>query len=188
VHQWIVDPLDGTTNFLHGVPHYAVSIACLIDGRAELGLIYDPTRNEMFRASRGRGAYLERTRMRVSGCRMLSKALVGSGFLLAEVGGELKSYLATVEQVMVGSRSFRRSGSAALDLAYVAAGRLDAFWQPGLKIWDLAAGALLVQEAGGMVSDFSGQQDYMRTGRIIAATPGCHQALKEIVDAHGVSS
>jgi myo-inositol-1(or 4)-monophosphatase len=167
---WIIDPLDGTTNFIHGFPHYCVSVAVQHRGRTEHAVVYDPAKNELFTASRGRGAFLNDRRIRVSRCRNLGEALVGTGFPFKELL-RLEQYMRQLQTLMTSSAGVRRAGSAALDLAYVAAGRLDAFWEMGLSAWDMAAGALLIQEAGGLVGDFSGEADYLQSGDIAAATP-----------------
>src|SRR3954451_20903560 len=152
-HRWIVDPLDGTTNFLHGIPHFAISIGLERDGEIVAGVIYDPTRDEMFWAEKGIGAYLNDRRLRVSGRRRLGEALIATGIPFREHGNH-PDYLAGLAAIMVETSGVRRFGSAALDLAYVAAGRYDGFWEVGLQPWDIAAGLLLVREAGGYVTDF----------------------------------
>jgi len=167
---WIVDPLDGTTNFIHGFPQYCVSVAVQHRGATEHAVVYDPAKNELFTASRGRGAFLNDRRIRVSRCRRLEDALVGTGFPFKELS-RIDPYLRQLRKLMTGSAGVRRAGAAALDLAYVAAGRLDAFWEMGLSAWDMAAGALLIQEAGGLVGDFSGEPDYLESGDIAAGTP-----------------
>src|SRR6202030_454052 len=164
-HRWIVDPLDGTTNFLHGIPHFAISIALERDGEIVAGVIYEPIRNEMYWAEKGLGAFLNDRRLRVSGRRQLGDALIGTGMPFAE-RGDAAAYLATLAAVMPATAGVRRAGAAALDLAYVAAGRLDGFWEFGLQPWDIAAGLLLVREAGGYVSDLSGGQTMMTSGDI----------------------
>lgn len=178
-YQWIIDPLDGTTNFLHGFPQFAVSIAVKHKGRLEHAVIYDPTRQELFTASRGAGAVLNDRRLRVSGRKGLKGALLGTGFPFKQQD-DLDTYLATFRALFPMTAGIRRPGSAALDLAYVAAGRLDGFWEVGLNPWDMAAGALLVQEAGGLVGDFSGGDNYMQTGNVVAGNP---KVFKEILQA-----
>jgi len=168
--RWIIDPLDGTTNFIHGFPQYCVSIAVEQRGRVAHAVVYDPTKNELFTASQGRGAFLNDRRMRVTKCAHLREALVGTGFPFKELS-RMDRYLRQLEGIMRGSAGIRRAGSAALVLAYVACGRLDGFWEMGLAPWDMAAGALLIGEAGGLVGDFAGGQDYLATGDIAAATP-----------------
>ena len=156
-YQWIIDPLDGTTNFIRGVPHFAVSIACKYRGRLEHAVILDPTRQEEFTASRGRGAALNGRRLRVSSRKSLDGALLGTGFPFRDSQlDNLDNYLGMFRSLVGQTAGIRRAGAASLDLAYVAAGRFDAFWEFGLSEWDMAAGALLIQEAGGLVSDFSG--------------------------------
>jgi len=167
---WIIDPLDGTTNFIHGFPQYCVSIAVQHAGKPAHAVIYDPTKNELFTASRGRGAFLNERRIRVSRCRRLEDALVGTGFPFRELG-RLDPYMKQLGRMMGSCAGVRRAGAAALDLAYVAAARLDAFWEMGLSPWDMAAGALLIQEAGGLVGDFSGDAGYLQSGDIAAGTP-----------------
>jgi len=177
-YLWIIDPLDGTTNFIHGFPQYAVSIAVQRRGALEHAVVYDPTKNELFTASKGRGAFLNDRRIRVSKCLKLGDALVGTGFPFKELG-RLDLYLKQLQVFMSKSSGVRRAGAAALDLAYVACGRLDAFWELGLAPWDMAAGALLIQEAGGLVADMTGEQDFMSTGDVVAATPKIFPAVLE---------
>jgi myo-inositol-1(or 4)-monophosphatase len=169
-YLWIIDPLDGTTNFIHGFPHYCVSIGVQHKGTMTQAVVFDPTRNELFTASRGRGAFLNDRRIRVTKCLGLANALLGTGFPPKE-RPRLDTFLAQLKIVMTSSQGMRRAGSAALDLAYVAAGRLDGFWEMGLSKWDIAAGSLLVVEAGGLVGDFQGETTYMDSGDIVAATP-----------------
>ena len=169
-YRWIIDPLDGTTNFIHGFPQYCVSIALQHRGAIEHGVVYDPAKNELFTASKGRGAFLDDRRIRVTKCANLKDALVGTGFPFKEMS-RLDLYFRQLREVMQTSSGVRRAGAAALDLAYVAAGRLDAFWELGLAPWDMAAGALLIQEAGGMVGDLSGDAGWLEGGDIAAATP-----------------
>jgi len=167
---WIIDPLDGTTNFIHGFPQYCVSIAVQHASKPAHAVVYDPSKNELFTASRGRGAFLNDRRIRVSRCRRLEDALVGTGFPFRELG-RLDLYMKQLGKILGSSSGVRRAGAAALDLAYVAAGRLDAFWEMGLSPWDMAAGALLIQEAGGLVGDFAGDAHYLESGDIAAGTP-----------------
>lgn len=169
-YRWVIDPLDGTTNFIHGFPQYCVSIALEHKGILTQAVVYDPAKNELFTASRGRGAFLDDRRMRVSKCTQLRDALVGTGFPFKEME-QLERYLRQLRTLMCESSGVRRAGAAALDLAYVAAGRLDAFWEMGLSPWDMAAGALLIQEAGGLVSDLEGKAEFLARGEIAAATP-----------------
>ncbi|OGA72175.1 MAG: inositol monophosphatase [Betaproteobacteria bacterium RIFCSPLOWO2_12_FULL_65_14] len=177
-YVWIIDPLDGTTNFIHGFPQYCVSIGVQHRGALAHAVVYDPGRNELFTASRGGGAFLNDRRIRVSKCTHLKDALVGTGFPFKELS-RLDLYAKQLRTLMQGSAGVRRAGAAALDFAYVACGRLDAFWEMGLSAWDMAAGSLLVQEAGGLVGDLAGEQSYMRSGDVCAATPRVFPALLE---------
>jgi len=182
-YQWIIDPLDGTTNFLHGFPHFAVSIALRVRGRLEQAVVYDPVRQELFTASRGSGAQLNDRRIRVSKRRGLDGALLGTGFPF-KMQQHLDAYLGTFRALFPMTAGIRRPGSAALDLAYVAAGRLDGFWEIGLSPWDSAAGALLIQEAGGLVSDFSGGNAYLETGNVVAGNPKVFKAILQAIRPH----
>ena len=177
-HVWIIDPLDGTTNFIHGFPQYCVSIGIKSRGALAHAVIYDPARNELFTASKGRGAFLNDRRIRVSALARFGDALVGTGFPFKEVT-RLELYTRQLQTMMKTCAGVRRAGAAALDLAYVACGRLDAFWELGLSPWDMAGGALLIQEAGGLVGDLNGDQGYMQSGDIAAATPKVFTALLE---------
>lgn len=173
---WIIDPLDGTTNFLHGFPFYCISIAVKVKNRIEHAVVYDPVRHECFSASRGRGAQLNDRRIRVSKQTALSASLLSSGFptrnpTLAQ------RYLPTFEAMIGKCAGMRRTGSAALDLAYVASGRLDGFWEFGLRPWDVAAGSLLIKEAGGLISDLNGGEDYINQGDVIAGNPKIFKSL-----------
>ena len=167
-YLWIIDPLDGTTNFLHGVPQYCVSIGCQQKGVLRHGVVFDPNRNELFTASKGTGAFLNDRRIRVSGVDKLEAALMGTGFPYREVG-QLDDYMRMMKNMIINTSGIRRPGAAALDLAWVAAGRFDGFWEMGLSAWDMAAGALLVREAGGLVGDFAGEERFMDSGRIVAS-------------------
>lgn len=167
---WIIDPLDGTTNFLHNFPHFAISIAVEHRSQTVHGVIFDPVRQELFTASRGDGAQLDNRRIRVSRKSDLATALLGTGFPFRELS-HLDGYLSTLRAFMPNCAGIRRAGSAALDLAYVAAGRLDGFWEFGLKRWDIAAGALIIHEAGGFVSDPMGGESYLACGDIVAGNP-----------------
>ncbi len=167
---WIVDPLDGTTNYLHNFPHFAVSIALEYKGRLDQAVIYDPFKQELFSASRGKGAQLNNRKIRVSSQKTLDGALLGTGFPFRS-DYEIETFLESFRSLYPKIAGIRRAGSAALDLAYVACGRLDGFWEYNLKPWDIAAGALLVQEAGGINSEISGATDFMESGNIIAANP-----------------
>ncbi len=173
---WIIDPLDGTHNYLHGFPFYAVSIAVKIKGRIEHAVVYDPLRHECFSATRGRGARLNDRRMRVSKQTVLSAALLGTGFSFRDPN-LAKRYLPTFETMFGSCSGLRRTGSAVLDLAYVACGRLDGFWEFGLKPWDIAAGSLLIQEAGGLISDLQGGEEFMRLGDVVAGPPKVFKSL-----------
>lgn len=182
-YQWIIDPLDGTTNFLHGFPQFAVSIGVRHKGRLEHAVIYDPMRQELFTASRGGGAQLNDRRLRVTPRKGLEGALLGTGFPFKQQQ-HLDAYLATFKALFPMTAGIRRPGSAALDLAYVAAGRLDGFWEIGLSPWDMAAGALLVQEAGGLISDFSGGDAYLDTGNVVAGNPKVFKAILQKIRPH----
>jgi myo-inositol-1(or 4)-monophosphatase len=179
-HRWIVDPLDGITNFLHGIPHFAISIGVERDGEIVAGVVYEPTRDEMFWAEKGAGAYLNDRRLRVSARRQLADAVIGTGLPFRERGDHPK-YLATLARVMATTSGVRRFGAAALDLAYVAAGRFDGFWEFGLLPWDIAAGLLLVREAGGFVSDLGGGQSMMTSGDVLAANGHLHLPLAGMI-------
>src|SRR5229473_5781864 len=179
-HRWIVDPLDGTTNFLHGIPHFAISIALERDGEIVAGIVYEPTRDEMFWAEKGIGAYLNDRRIRASARRHLADALIGTG-LPFRGHGDHPSYIATLSRVVAATSGVRRLGAAALDLAYVAAGRYDGFWEFGLSPWDIAAGLLLVREAGGFVSDLAGGQTMMTSGDVLAANGHLHLPLAALI-------
>ncbi|MFZ0468725.1 MAG: inositol-1-monophosphatase [Thiogranum sp.] len=180
---WIIDPLDGTTNFLHGFPQYAVSIALQHKGRLEQAVIYDPMRQELFTASRGGGAQLDNRRIRVSKQTVLEGALLGTGFPYKDQQ-HLGTYLEMFKALIADSAGIRRPGSAALDLAYVAAGRFDGFWEFGLNPWDMAAGVLLVREAGGLVGDLAGGHDFMKNGNIVAAAPKLFAAMLREIRPH----
>lgn len=177
---WIIDPLDGTTNYLHGFPFFCVSIAVQIKNRIEHGVVYDPIRHEWFVATRGSGARLNDRRLRVSKQTQLGAALLGTGLPFRDVA-LAKRFMPTFEAMFGKCAGVRRSGSAALDLAYVASGRLDGFWEFGLKPWDIAAGTLLIQESGGMVCDLDGGEDFLHQGDIIAATPKLFKSLVQIL-------
>jgi myo-inositol-1(or 4)-monophosphatase len=166
-YVWVIDPLDGTTNFLHGFPQYCVSIGLLHKGKAEQAVVYDPNRNELFTATKGAGAFLNDRRIRVSRTDKLPDALLGTGFPFKELE-HVDEYIRGMRNLMKICSGIRRPGAAALDLAWVAAGRTDGFWEMGLSPWDMCAGALLVREAGGLVGDFDGEGRYMESGRIVA--------------------
>ena len=177
---WIIDPLDGTRNYIQGFPHYSVSIALQMKGRLEHAVVYDPVRKEMFTASRGQGAFLNNRRIRVSARNQITHALLGTGFPFHKKE-LLQDYLKTFETLFHQCGSIRRAGSAALDLAYVAAGRLDGFWEFQLQPWDIAAGILLIKEAGGMLTDFKGGENYFKSGNIIAANPKIIKILNKYI-------
>lgn len=180
---WIIDPLDGTTNFIHGFPQYAVSIALKYKDRIEIGVVYDPLREELFTAKRGGGAMLNNRRLRVTALTSMKGALIGTGFPF-KVPQHLDAYLNMFRAITIDSAGIRRAGSAALDLAYLAAGRLDAFWEIELKEWDMAAGILLVKEAGGVATDFSFKDDYLASGNLIAGSPRMHQLMYQLIEPH----
>ena len=182
-YQWIIDPLDGTTNYLHGFPQFAISIAPAHRGRLESAVVYDPLRDEMYTADRGAGALLNDRRLRVSEQKSLHGALIGTGFPFRQPQ-HLDAYLEMFKAVHRDTAGIRRPGSAALDLAYVAAGRLDGFWEIGLSPWDMAAGILLVREAGGLVGDFAGGHRFLETSNIVAAAPKVFPALLKAIRPH----
>ncbi len=181
--QWIIDPLDGTTNFLHGFPQYAISIALLVKGQLDQAVVYDPTRNELFTASKGSGAFLNDRRIRVSKRTKLAESLIGTGFPYRDFT-HLDAYTGMFRDVVQKSSGLRRPGSAALDLAWVASGRLDGFFEIGLNPWDIAAGCLLIKEAGGLVSDFTGEDGYLKSGHVVAGTPKVFAQLLQTVQPH----
>jgi myo-inositol-1(or 4)-monophosphatase len=178
--EWIIDPLDGTTNFLHGHPHFCVSLGVRQNGRMKHAVIFDPLRQELFTASKNSGAQLNNRRIRVSGKAALEESLVGTGFPLRNID-RLDGSLRILRAVLPKVSDVKVSGSAALDLAYLACGRLDGYWEAGLHPWDTAAGSLLVREAGGLVADFDGDQDYLETGNIVASNPRMFNELMSIV-------
>ena len=182
-YMWIIDPLDGTTNFLHGFPQFAVSIAVKHKDVLEHAVVYDPLRQEMFTATRGSGARLNNRRMRVTNQISLKGALLGTGFPFKKQQF-LDTYLAMFRSIFTGAAGVRRAGSAALDLAYVADGRLDGFWEIGLREWDMAAGILLITEAGGIVSDFRNGDAFLSEGNIIAGNPKIHQLILDTITPH----
>ena len=182
-YQWIIDPLDGTTNFIQGIPHFAVSIACTRRGRLEHAVVYDPVRREEFTASRGAGAQCNGRRIRVRKAYNKDTALFATGIPFGgcnETG--MDAFLSVIKTLSPGSAGVRRCGAASLDLAYTAAGRYDAFWEIGLKPWDMAAGALLVLEAGGLVSDYRGDNNYLDTGHIVTASPKAFKPVLQTVN------
>ena len=182
--RFIVDPLDGTTNFIHGYPFFSVSIAYQDAGAIQQGVVFDPSRDEMFSAGRGEGTTLNGTAIRVSGREDLSGSLLVTGFPFKELA-RLDEYLEGFRRLLKVSAGVRRDGSAALDLAWVAAGRSDGFWEMGLSPWDVAAGGLLVAEAGGQVSDYQGGDDWLEGRSIVAATKGLHTAMRRAVTGTG---
>ena len=181
--NWIIDPLDGTTNFIHGFPQYAVSIAQTKNGVLEHAVVFDPNANELFTASRGSGAFLNDRRIRVSRRTRLNEALIGTGFPFRQFDN-VDAYLAMFKELTQKTAGIRRPGAAALDLAYVAAGRLDGFWEMGLSPWDMAAGVLLIQEAGGLVSDLSGEGNHLTTGNVVAGAPKIFGQLLPIIQSY----
>ncbi|MEZ5613883.1 MAG: inositol monophosphatase family protein [Rhodocyclaceae bacterium] len=182
-HVWIIDPLDGTTNFIHGFPQYAISIAQQHKGVLQHAVVYDPTRNELFTASKGAGAYLNDRRIRVTGRARMNEALIGTGFPFRYFE-HVDAYLGIFRDMMHKTAGVRRPGAAALDLAWVAAGRIDGFWELGLSPWDMAAGALLITEAGGLVGDLAGEQNYLETGNIVGGNPKVFVQLLQIIAPH----
>lgn len=184
-HRWIVDPLDGTSNFLHGIPHFCISIAYAHRGVVQSGVVYDPVRKEMFMAARGKGAQLNETRIRTTNRATLSGAMIANGRTPQVDDNRPNRDLSGALQVLAQKEAItRRMGAAALDLAYVACGRFDGFFEHELQLWDIAAGALIVQEAGGLVSDFSGAQTHEQTGNIVAGSLKVFKPLLKIVNAH----
>jgi myo-inositol-1(or 4)-monophosphatase len=182
-YQWIIDPLDGTTNYIHGFPQYAISIALAYKGQVQQALVYDTLRNEMFTASKGGGAFLNERRIRVSKCLKLEDALIGTGFPYRSFE-HIDAYLGILKELMQKTSGIRRPGAASLDLAYIACGRLDGFWEFGLSPWDIAGGALLISEAGGLISDLAGNESYLDTGNVIAGTPKVFAQLLQIADGY----
>ncbi len=183
-HLWVIDPLDGTTNFLHGFPQYCVSIGLLVKGVPTQGVIYDPNRDELFTATRGVGAYLNDRRIRVSKTDRMEAALMGTGFPFREVSN-LDDYIRMMRNVMLATSGIRRPGAAALDLAWVAAGRIDGFWEIGLSPWDMAAGALLVREAGGLIGDLDGNDKFLESGRVVASNAKLFSAILQTLKQKG---
>ena len=177
---WIIDPLDGTTNFIHGLPIYCVSIALAVKGKVEQAVVYDPTRNDLFTATKGRGAFLNDRRLRVSKRTELQQALVSTGFPYRQ-GDSFHQYLSLMGEIMQRTAGLRRPGAAALDLAYVAAGYTDAFFEIGLQPWDVAAGSLLVTEAGGLVGNFTGESDFLEQGECLAGNPKIYGHMVSLV-------
>lgn len=176
-YLWIIDPLDGTRNFIHGFPHFAVSIAISYKGMIQQGVIYDPVRQELFTAARGKGAQLNDRRIRVSKNHQLEECLLGTGFPYRHSPESIDAYNRSLQAVLPICGDVRRAGAATLDLAYVACGRLDGFWEMGLKPWDLAAGCLMIKEAGGIVTEFNGAEEYLKSGNVVAGNPKILKAL-----------
>jgi myo-inositol-1(or 4)-monophosphatase len=179
-YVWIIDPLDGTTNFLHGFPMYAVSIALAHRGAVQQAVVYDPTRNDLFFASKGRGAFLNDRRLRVSKRLRIAESLIGTGFPFRK-GDNFKRYLKMFEEVMHSCAGLRRPGAAALDLCYVAAGYYDGFFETGLSPWDVAAGSLMITEAGGLIGNFTGESDYLYQREVVAGNPKVYGQLVQIL-------
>ena len=179
--QWIIDPLDGTTNFMHGFPVFSVSIAVMEDGELQHGVVYDPLRQEIFSASRGQGAQLDGRKIRVSKQSSLRGALIATGFPYRMAEEHIDLYLGMLRKVMLETAGVRRPGSAALDLCYLAAGRVDGFWELGLSKWDIAAGALIIREAGGRISDFRGTDAFLESGNVVGGTPKVYAGLSKLL-------
>ncbi|MDP2560560.1 inositol-1-monophosphatase [Psychrobium sp. 1_MG-2023] len=182
-YQWIVDPLDGTTNFIKGIPHFAVSIALQVNGKTEQAVVFDPIRDELFTATRGQGCQFNSYRTRVTKAKDLKGTVIATGFPF-KVKHYKETYLAIFSDMFDDTADMRRAGSAALDLAHVAAGRLDGFWEIGLKPWDTAAGELLVKEAGGIVTDFTGGHGYVASGNIVVGNPKVVKAMLSKMRPH----
>lgn len=182
-YQWIIDPLDGTTNFIHGFQYYCVSIALLYRNIVTQTVVYDPTRNDLFTASRGRGAFLNDRRIRVSRRDRLVNGLIGTGFPFRETGG-LDAYCRLFTEMTNACAGLRRPGAAALDLANVAAGRLDGFFEQGISAWDIAAGNLLVTEAGGLIGNYTGDSDFLQIGEVVAANPKIYAQMVPLLSKY----
>mgnify|MGYP001304696964 FL=1 len=175
-NRFIIDPIDGTTNFLHGNPNFAISIAAEIEGRLEAGIVYCPIYDELFFAERGKGAYLNDRRLRIAKRKRLSEALVVTG--IPHLGrGNTEQFINEIKQIMPEVSGIRRSGSAALDIAWVAAGRYDAYWEKGLSLWDIAAGIVIIREAGGVITGFDGDESDLFNGNVVAGNDNIHEAL-----------
>lgn len=179
-YVWVIDPLDGTTNFLHGFPVFCVSVALLHNGRPEHAAVYDPMRQELFTASRGTGAQLDGRKIRVSQNKNMERALIGTGFPYRDSNLAFDPYMEMFKKALQNTAGVRRPGAAALDLCYVAAGRFDGFWETGLKSWDMAAGALIIREAGGIVSGLDGSENYLETGHVLAGSPKIYTGLARL--------
>ncbi|WP_119155729.1 inositol monophosphatase family protein [Caldimonas tepidiphila] len=182
-YVWIIDPLDGTTNFIHGFPVYAVSIALAFRGKIEQAVVYDPARNDLFYATKGRGAYLNDKRIRVSKRTRMLECLIGTGFPFRK-GDNFKRYLKMFEEVSQACAGLRRPGAAALDLCYVAAGWYDGFFETGLQPWDIAAGSLIITEAGGLIGNFTGESDYLYQREVVAGNPRIYGQLVQILSPY----
>ncbi len=178
--MWVVDPLDGTINYMSSLPIFSVSVAFMVDGMVEVGVVLDPTRDELFHAVRGKGAFCNGRPIRVNEPSDLTRSVVITGFP-HHIRGQLETYLEGFREIFAICAGIRRLGSAAIDFCYTAAGRADGFWEPKLSIWDMAAGTLIVTEAGGIVTDFAGTSGYLSGGGVIAAPPGAHPVLLEII-------
>lgn len=178
---WIIDPIDGTTNFIHGHPQYSISIGFKQGDKITHGIIFDPNRNDLYQAELGKGAYLNDKRLRVSKINYLEDALIGTGFPTYDMS-ILDKYLIILKELLLNTAGMRRAGSAALDLAYVAAGQLDGFFEFNLKPWDVAAGYILIKEAGGIVTDFNNTQDFLKTGSIVAGNPKIIVELLKVIN------
>ena len=185
-HVWIIDPLDGTTNFIHGFPQYAVSIALSVSGVIQQAVVYDPTRDELFTATRGAGAYLDRRRLRVASQDRLANSLLGTGFPYRE-DQDLEKYLKIFGEMSRQCAGLRRPGAASLDLAYVAAGRYDGFFESDLKPWDMAAGALLITEAGGLIGNYRGEEGFLKSGEVMAANPRIFAQMVQSLSKYSVA-
>jgi myo-inositol-1(or 4)-monophosphatase len=181
--KWIIDPLDGTTNFIHGFPQFCVSIGLMHKGVITQGVVFDPTRNELFTATRGAGAFLNDRRIRVSKRIRLTESLIGTGFPFRDMA-HLEQYIAMFRDITKNALGIRRAGAAALDLAYVACGRLDAFWEIGLAPWDMAAGSLLLTEAGGLIGDLTGETGYLESGNVVGGNPKVFVQLLQALAPH----
>lgn len=178
--QWFVDPLDGTTNYIHAVPIYAVSVGLCREGKMVAGAVYDPVRDEMFHAVAEGGAFLNKERIHIAERDSLKGALVATGFPF-RAHGRLREYLRSLETFILQTAGIRRAGSASLDLCYTACGRYDGFWEMSLSSWDIAAGSLIVREAGGVVTDFLGRDGYLKSGNVVVANRRIHSAMLEVI-------
>lgn len=181
--SWIIDPLDGTTNFIHGLPAFSISVALMEQNEIMLGVVYIPVWNESFTAIKGKGAFLNGNKIQCSAAHLMSSSLIATGFPYYEFKN-MQAYLAAFQQLMQSTHGLRRIGSAAIDMAYTACGRFDGFFELGLNVWDIAAGALLVKESGGIVSDFIGGDDYLFGKNILASSPKIYSSFREIISSH----